>query len=824
MLKLPLILILLPIVQIVQGNVTPTTSNLPRTHVINGVFIRYSKPEDLVYTESTSILWTVKFEFTPPQPTPPGMITHCETEAQSSQSPSFLCLFTKHWNWNLSFLSSRLHFLISSITNQAYNSSSLTPFDPPVNPITLTTTTTTTTSTSPTPPPAQNPNNTTAVPRVSPPPSSLSFDDAVEALPGRRRRSTMLIGEEQPTQSRSRRQLLAIGIAGSAIAYLGHKIYNYFDHQESPVTSTTRLTILTSRVRNSEKQVYQLGSALRIARNSLHHGFTAIFNQIDENRNRSFETNIHSSLHLSQLTEKLTQTVEFLHYQQIIKSCSSSRLSPVAINPKRLHRDLSRLTPSLTSHNKELVIPVSHLSAYYHHDLCKCHVDLITGQVHITLEVPIKPVKVNFRVAELFSLDFYWTQPNLAPQICRLQSSHEFAILIDGHAFPISPSDTSHCRLALGICKFQTYGALAQANTACIRALLSSDGSSNQRLLESCPILCRATSKSASTVVSLGFTDGWHNFAITAPPSSSHIRCKDELGHSTLIPIRNATESAIGTYMIQIKCGCSIIFGDEFHPEVSPPFPCQIKEDDTTSPTGNIKILIPSRWSNLGLDHITRPTDILEPHKYLGAGYESLDSIFNSSWYLSDALLNVSRAYNPQELDSLVDLVAEHHDYFSPIFTATYNIIFITVLSVLYIRQNRLQRRLQLLLTVDRFQMVHAITEKELSTKINTFLLSLGIFNIIILLLVIICLYACCRRRNQRIECTSSPDESSDRDPPYQPASSTRAQLAAQWALRGSDSQNPPAYPTHPRPTQNYPQLTHVEVLPEERTTFLPKF
>lgn len=92
-----------------------TGSTAKITQVMRGIFIRYSKPSDVIYSESTRISFSISFGYSTTQDFYHRMASRSCNEIKSRNRT--MCTFMEHLSNNLQHTDERLKMLVRSATN-----------------------------------------------------------------------------------------------------------------------------------------------------------------------------------------------------------------------------------------------------------------------------------------------------------------------------------------------------------------------------------------------------------------------------------------------------------------------------------------------------------------------------------------------------------------------------------------------------------------------------------------------------------------------------------------------------------------------------------
>lgn len=280
---------------------------------------------------------------------------------------------------------------------------------------------------------------------------------------------------------------------------------------------------------------------------------------------------------------------------------------------------------------------MGHISSYYHHELVRYSINPIDNIIQIKLQVPIKPQNQEIQIAEIFTLPFYHTNPEGLSQICQVDYSSEFTIIVNQVPVPISLANNGHCALNKGICQYFGHSTTATTNAGCIQALFKNKGAMYQHLHEACPFTCRITDKNETSVISLGWFNNLYQFAISQPPPSTKIICKNSTSEQ-IFDLTNLHQP-IGIILVEIQCGCFIQMNGHY-PNIVPAFPC-VKGSDKQFMSPRVNIAIPSRWGHLNFTKTMAHqanTQLLQDE-----GFKTLKEIYNHTWYQGDIVVNLTK-------------------------------------------------------------------------------------------------------------------------------------------------------------------------------------
>lgn len=566
---------------------------------------------------------------------------------------------------------------------------------------------------------------------------------------------------EEPILVRSPRQAELLGLA---VGYLGAKLFNYIDPPSPEVNYREMYTALKKNVDTQSQQFIQLGHSFEFEHHEIERGLAEIHSHLSmqmsflTSKFDEFKTSLNAGLLrvyllIARLSEDTYRLLEMVQYDKILSDCMASRLSMAAIEPKSLAEQLKLKQAQLSLIARELVISPETLSPYYHHALARCSIHQPKGQIDIQMDLPIKHLGQEVRIAEIFSVPFFHTAPKAPPQLCHLAHSHDNAIILDGVPFPLNLADSTHCTLERGICQYFPYSTTATTKVGCIRALLG-DGLDVNKLQEACPFHCRTTDLSTEevSVIKLGWVKGFYQYAITLPPVNSVVKCYKPNNHKTY-SLREKDTSVIGTFLVELSCGCEIHLSDEY-PIVSTPFPCFTgKYQEHQAP--RINVVIPSRWANYNTTQMAMASTYDQPI-LTTKGY-TFSEAFNDTWFKHDLVLNLSAAHLPNYDEFMIHFSNYHH-----IINPGMTILWLSVLSILglylFYHNWRLSQRLMVALSM--IPVVRADDGGKVEHNWYLFLTMFGLLILMILVgLIICCCLFCVRKRKLKCVPVSPVDE-----------------------------------------------------------------
>jgi hypothetical protein len=246
----------------------------------------------------------------------------------------------------------------------------------------------------------------------------------------------------------------------------------------------------------------------------------------------------------------------------------------------------------------------------------------------ISLSVPIKPRNVDYSLVETIAVPFLDSSTPNITELCTVEISHQLVVIersrFSTNAIPIDSAHSSRCSLKTRLCFYNEFSSSSRIATDCMRLLLA--GSTAQYLREACPFHCRPARINDTSVISLeSKPDQTRIFAVTNPPPNSAIIC--EFKNGTIASDTPVTfDNPIGSYLISISnCLCHIRLNTRI---IRMTHPCRIHTNDTMN---EVRILIPSRWTNLTSSYIlladTVKSDILS-----GKSYSNISEINVPYW------------------------------------------------------------------------------------------------------------------------------------------------------------------------------------------------
>lgn len=554
-------------------------------------------------------------------------------------------------------------------------------------------------------------------------------------------RSVMWNNLSNQTNSRTKRQASILALAAG---WVGAKNFNYID----PPTTSTNIQLLYDHLQanvdiNSTNSI-RIAHTVEIANNRLNDNImnltTHLGHRIRLNNHRITDIQrtmqdgaLRSYLFDTRLAEDLYRYIELVQYSQIQSACMSGRLPLQAIDSSSLKMELVHLNKTLATVNMTTVISNSQLSKYYHHEMTRCSFDPEHGTIDIKLDVPIKSLDQIVTVAEVFSLPFYHHANQETPQLCYMSHSHDFVILINNIPYPISNADSSLCDLSKGSCQYSSLSTRASNHAGCIKALLSQKGLSYEILHQTCPFTCRETQSKEVLVTKLGWHDSYYRYAVTQPPTSSKIICKQNDTFHTF-SIIDTTAHSFGVYIIELTCGCYIYLNNQ-HPIVRPPFPCLIgKSDSGDFLSPKINIAIPSRWSLINTAELTKANHYHET-LFVTEGYENFSDIYNANWFKHDLVFNLTIP-EIKPFGSFQTYVDSFHHIVNPIISIFW-LVLLTIL-VIYVFYKTWTLSQQLLVFA---MLIPGACADSLTIYNNLFMgiISLSLLSILVVILLLVC-------------------------------------------------------------------------------------
>lgn len=360
------------------------------------------------------------------------------------------------------------------------------------------------------------------------------------------------------------------------------------------------------------------------------------------------------------------------------------------------------------------------------------------------------------------------------------------------HVYPITNSDASLCNIDAHFCRFFPYSSSARSSVDCIQALLTAGGVSKDVLHTACPFKCVDSNPASISVVSLGFQDNSYSYAVFIPSTTTWIECQNSSEHLTRHSLSNNSITQ-GSYLIHLKCGCTLKFAQNLHDDVRPPFPCYHDVHSTPTPTvPKVSIIIPSRWSYLPGDQILRAIR-LDQALLASEGHQNFSSAFNPSWFKSDLVLDVGKAYQFSEKGSFISHLASHANLYSGGFSLFGDIFLACIIFYLLYKLTLLNRKFHVAAGVAYTQVspARALTDTELTHHITIWLSTILVFNLLFLGVLVVCCIAC--RKKLRIECV---DISPDQPDPESYLPSSRSKINQSYRL-----------PSYPEISYHHPHL-----------------
>ncbi|OXA48851.1 hypothetical protein Fcan01_16151 [Folsomia candida] len=650
-----------------------------RVHVLSGVFTKPVPDTVITYEDTTSILFKVKFDFTPPQNYfIQDLRDHCPPDfGRGSLSP--ICMMGPYVTGNFQAVTNRLNLMCQSLT-------ALKPIIPHMETIS---TVISKNKRYPEYHPVQiNPVLTEDL--------DLSQETKNEFITTQTTTTPKPLVQGDPSDPRTRFQIEHDELVRRTLMQTRPPLNQMQIHIPPPTTALPPPPTLTRRLPDFEilrrqaalaalavgwnsidinsRNAIRLANTITNQNHMIGSGFLNISsylgtrikqnNKIEDMQKSMQEGALRSFLFQARMSEDIYRSLELFQYASIQSACMTGRLSLQAVDYVTLNQELLTLRTILNKNNMTLVIPQERLSSYYHYELTRCSFKPEQGIIEIQLNIPIKPLHEQVDITEIFSIPFFHKTDLGEPQICFVQHSHDFVILKNDMPFPISMADTSHCRISDGICQYFSLATRATSHAGCVKALLAPQGTRFDVLHQACPFSCRLTNSAEVLVTKLGWHNSLFRYAITQPPLNSEIICNNNSTLRNFELLQPNTTSPYGVIIVEIPCSCYINLNDK-HSTVVPPFPClNGQTDKNTFKTPQLNLIIPSRWSKINVAELTKANNYNQK-LYLTEGYSNLSDIYNEKWFEKDIVLNLTQP-GVRDFNSFQQYVLDYHHLFNP--------------------------------------------------------------------------------------------------------------------------------------------------------------
>jgi hypothetical protein len=707
----------------------------PKVHVTPGLFLRQVQDDVLTYHEATRLLFQVEVGTLQPMDfRHPKLQAHCDEDLNQVTCDLYEVLYQ-----NIHHISSKVSLLQHTLRSQSkpaeqYNELNLlVPWD----------------------------FANKKVKSTQPPVSSLSVPDTtpinfVEMKPVLQNLTSQLAGLNMAglggLAGRRRRQIeLALAGTAAIAGYFGYKAFDYF---HNTATAEEVYNKLSSVVAREHQSLVQLAATVNVnakddRRNwqnfqSKWNEFIRHENVTDQKKNSALNSlhqgELRQILFLSDLTHEVNRFLDVSTAQTMLSDCKANQLPLNGITVPILQKELNILQSSLQLTEYELLLPVEHVSAYYHYPLTTCKFNHSSTGYSLTIElkVPIQQKGTTIKLYEALTIPFVHQN-----HTCRVENVHGFIVQQDQHITVLEGSENTKCQPLKGFCKFSPFATDPLIGTDCTQALLK--GSSEDDLAKLCPFVCRPLTTNNPTIIEVGI----NHFALSNIPNNTFLRCKTD-PNPVDYPVLKG-EHSIGTYVIHLPCSCVIDIPN--YGLVKPSIPCY-----NTPLLPRTRILIPTRWSNVNPSLIAKALTIEQ--QLQSSSFTNLESIFNPEWNTS-ILPNIT--IPPLDLPVYSDinqhLIDFSHHYLAYVYLAWNTILTLVLLFLAHkVGGNRIALPFA---SVNYVPAARGLTDDALTLRLNTLILTIGILDIAIVAGFLILLYFYYKRKwtGRGLGCTTVPVE-----------------------------------------------------------------